>query len=485
MLIIAHGTLVSHDRVLAGAALVVDDAGIISFIGPLDEIKPEILENAEIIDASGCYVCPGGVDAHVHFGYPQGPHKIVSADSWYTGSRAAIAGGTTTVIDFVEPKRGESMNSAFVARRGEADGQSFVDYSFHMTIHTVDDRLDADVATTIAHGVRSFKLYTAYDIRLEGADLSTALRAIGRASARAIVHCEDNAAISWNTAQAIHEGRLAPRDHRDSRPKEPEIEATRDVIHRAQDAGADLHIAHVSTGAAARLIAEAAGVTGEVCPHHIFLDESAFDTERACDLLCAPPIRTAAEGAALMDALVDPAGGVDFVVTDHCPFQPAQRTGLRTLPAPAPSQPWSERAPTAFEMPGGVPGVQCRVPLLWTEIVHRRGLSPTVFVNAVSYGPAARHGLCSAEGGRGSLAVGWSGDVVVIRPTPSAVVYRGVGGAPRAGEFAVIENSGYSPYEGTQLQCSIEAVVKSGEVAVRRGEFVARAPRGAFLRQAS
>lgn len=232
---ITHATIVNSSNISSGMTIVIDTkTGKIAKISKDDEIS--IPQNAKVFDATGKIVIPGGIDPHVHMQYPQGPERVYSSDTFKTGSEAALLGGTTTIIDFVEPVKGtdETMIEALKKRKEEAEGESLIDYTFHMTIHTVP----CDLKPICDSGIYSYKLYTAYGIRLEGEELYQGLKAVDEVGGIAIVHCEDNNVMSEKLAKLVSEYEKGNYEAGSSvhfpetKPDFNELNATRDVISK-------------------------------------------------------------------------------------------------------------------------------------------------------------------------------------------------------------------------------------------------------------
>jgi len=203
----------------------------------------------ESLDAGGLLVIPGGVDPHVHLQYPQGPNRVVSSDDWLTGTVAAACGGTTTVIDFVEARPGQTWMQAFEARLAEAEPQAVIDFGFHMSCNRADEASLAEVGPVIEAGMPSFKIYMAYDgIRLTDPEMLLALEALAEHGGLAIVHAENHFVITRLVQRQLAAGHVEPRWHLHTRPAAGEAEATERALAMAEIAGAPLHIVHV-TGA--------------------------------------------------------------------------------------------------------------------------------------------------------------------------------------------------------------------------------------------
>jgi dihydropyrimidinase len=473
-LVIRNGVLVTASEAVE-ADLAIRDGKVVA-IG-------HRLSGAETIDAHGLLVFPGGVDPHVHLQYPQGPNRVVSADDWLTGTVAAAHGGTTTVIDFVEAGLGQGLMQALVARSAQAAAEAVIDFSFHMTLNRADRDSLAEVPAVRAAGLQSFKLYMAYDnIRLTDAEMLLALEAVAAQDGVAIVHAENHAVIMHLVQAQLAAGHVAPRWHPATRPAAGEAEATERALALAEIAGASMHIVHVTAARGLDAIRRFRGrgqrVSGEVCTQHLVLTEARYDQPgfEPAKYCMAPPLRTDVDLEAMWAGLR--AGDLDFIVTDHCPFTLAQKRGQRRTPefrrlpegtlASAPESPWSETTPPFNQIPGGGPGIETRLPLIYHFGVTHGRLTLPEFVNLTSTAAARRFGLYPRKG---SLLPGADADLVVWDPTREVTL----------SAQTLHQNCDYTPYEGFQVKGWPQVVLSRGEVIIRDGIVLGRPGRGQFL----
>jgi len=440
----------------------------------------------ESLDAGGLLVIPGGVDPHVHLQYPQGPNRVVSSDDWLTGTVAAACGGTTTVIDFVEARPGQTWMQAFEARLAEAEPQAVIDFGFHMSCNRADEASLAEVGPVIEAGMPSFKIYMAYDgIRLTDPEMLLALEALAEHGGLAIVHAENHFVITRLVQRQLAAGHVEPRWHLHTRPAAGEAEATERALAMAEIAGAPMHIVHVTTArgleAIRRFRARGRPVTGEVCTQHLLLTEALYDQPgfEPAKYSMAPPLRTPADLAAMWAGLQD--GSLDFVVTDHCPFTLAQKRGQRRTPEfrrlpggtirSEPEAPWCEGLPPFNQIPGGAPGIETRMPLVYHFGVNEGRLSLTEFVNLTSTAAAKLYRLYPRKG---TIAPGADADLVLFDPGREVTI----------SAESLHQNCDYTPYEGFRVKGWPRTVLSRGEVIVRDGEFVGKEGRGRYLKRA-
>lgn len=404
------------------------------------------------LDATGCYVIPGAVDIHVHLQMALGGR--VSSDSFADGTVAAACGGTTMVIDFVDPQPGESLIAAYAKRRREADGQVAVDYGLHMTIpawHAAQAEMLAEIPRVLAAGCLSFKLYQAYPrVMLDDVALLRVLQAVGRAGGIVVLHSETGPVLDELRRQALDAGARAPIWHAKTRPAR--LEAT--AVHRAAElaylAGCPLHIFHVGCAEVVAEVASAAArgmdITAETCPQYLLLDAQTHLGGALGELfICAPPLRSPADQEALWGALgrSEPEDVLGIISTDHCPWSAAEKA-----------------QPDFSQVPGGVPSIEARVALVHHFGVNAGRLSPARWVEVCCTGPARRMGLAR----KGQIAVGYDADLVIFDPTVAVTI------TPEC----LHETAGWTPYDGLTVTGWPRTVLLRGQTIVEDGTPVMR-----------
>lgn len=415
------------------------------------------LAAARVIDATGCYVLPGGVDPHVHLQLALG--GLVSTDSFAGGTIAAACGGTTTIIDFADPQPGQTMADALTARRAEADGQVAVDYSLHMTIPTwhaqTADRL-AEIPAVAAAGCASFKLYQAYArMELDDVALYRAMDAVAQAGGSVVLHSETGPLLEHLRAQAVAAGQTGAIWHERTRPAR--LEAT--AIHRAAEiahlTGCPLHIFHVGCAESVAAIAEARQrgvvISGESCPQYLLLTaEEHLGGPEGNLYICAPPLRTAADHATLWQALGQ--GELDLISTDHCPW--TRR----------------EKDQRSFALvPGGVPGIEARLALIHHFGVRTGHLSLARWVELCCAAPARLMGLAR----KGSLLPGYDADVVIFDPRREKTL----------STDTLHEAADWTPYAGMTVTGWPRTVLLRGKIIVEDEMYIGAPGDGEFVKR--
>jgi dihydropyrimidinase len=356
-------------------------------------------------DADGRWVLPGAVDAHTHFGMPLG--NGLTSLGWAESAAAALLGGTTTVVDFANPGRGEPLPAVLQRWRDMADGTVLCDYGLHVTVTDTSPERLAEIPAVMALGAPTFKGFLAYKGRLmlDPGQMGALMAAVGKSGAMLLVHAEDgevNAAAEEALATA---GRTAPRHHPLAHPVDSEVAAVEQALQLALTHACPLLVVHMSTAGAldalrnARRRSPGAPLLGEVCIHHLFADAGLYEAgdDRALAAICSPPLRDAAHGAALLAGLAD--GALDLLSTDHCEFRLADKRAAA--------------AGGFTRVPNGCGGVGERLVFSFSRAVAAGPLTPFQWQEACCRLPALHMGL---GGRKGSLAPGLDADVVVFDP---------------------------------------------------------------------
>ena len=415
---------------------------------------------AKVFDADGMIVVPGGIDAHTHMELPV--MDTTSADDFYSGTVAAACGGITTIIDFVDPKPGQTMLGALVDYRKRADRKVVTDYGLHMMFKGQSLGEIDSVPEVVKEGVPSFKVYTAYRKRglmLEDAEILRVMKKVAGAGGLVAVHAESETMIEGLIRRNLLEGNTAAKYHALSRPAAAEAEAISKVTKLAKAAGAELYIVHLSSKAGKEEVEEARtngiSVFAETCPHYLVLTDQVYERVDGRNFVMSPALKKAEDRAALWAGL-GPGGVVETVGSDHCPFTSAEKDSGRD---------------DFTKIPSGVPGTEVIIPLLYSEGVRKGRISIFDMVRVTSDGPARRFGLRPSKG---SITVGSDADFVVIDPKKRV----------RLTADALHTRIDYSIYDHITTEGYPVLTMSRGEVVMENGDFVGKKGRGRFIPRA-
>ena len=429
---------------------------------------------AEELSAKGMIVTPGGLDSHCHL-EELGPDGSAQEESFASGSAAALAGGTTSFICFLPQWKGHSLAASAPGYEARARA-SRADYGFHQIItDPTPEVLGEEVPALVARGVRSLKVFLTYDpLMLTDRQFIEVLAAARRLGAFVTVHCENFDAIGWRIEALLKAGLTDPLQHAWSRPPVVEREATHRAIALAEMVDQPIQIFHVSCEEAAAEIAAAKArglkVWGETCPQYLTLshDDLAGPDFVGAKAVCSPALRERGENERVWRRIQD--GTLDVVTSDHCGFSFATQKKVAGSSAygtgTAATRP--DGTPMFNAIPNGVPGIETRLPVLFSEGVSKGRIDLPTFVRLSSANPAKLFGLA---GRKGSLSPGADADLVLWDPDAERVIRQ-------ADLHHAID---YTPWEGLPVKGWPRITLRRGEVAARNGEVLARPGSGRFL----
>lgn len=447
--LITGGTIARPDGVFDADILL--DEGRILELGERLHASPAA-EGVEIVDVTGCIVMPGGVDIHTHLNLNRGEDRV--ADGFAAGTQAAAWGGTTTLVEHLDfGPEGCDLFHVLNMYKEQAWGQCAVDYAFHGVAQHVDEAILEQIPDLVEQGFPSLKAYTTYGSRIDDAAMLQLLQALEAAGGLLMVHAENEAIIQYLQKKLGQIAPDAPASHSQSRPAVCEAEAINRVLSLASIARAAVYIVHVSTAAGLEHIRRARrnGVTviAETCPQYLLLTDVCYNEEDGLKYVMAPPLRQRTDCLALWEGLKD--GTLSVVATDHCAFSLASK----------------QQAETVFQCPGGVPGVETRIPLLFSEGVLRGRLTLPRLVDVVATTPARLMGLCD----KGRLEPGADADVTVLDP-----------GDERLIKAATLhQQTDFTPYEGMVIRGWPRHVWLRGESILRDREYCGNLERGRLV----
>ena len=427
----------------------------------IQEIAPflEALPDEEVIDAGGKVVLPGGVDVHTHMSLDLG--RVVATDDFFTGTVAAACGGTTTIVDhmgFGPP--GTSILHQVRHYQDMARDRAVIDFSVHGVTNRVDADILAEIERLIAEGVTSHKVYTTYGGKMPDREIFELLEQTAKLGVMICVHPENDGIVTYLREKFVREGKLTPEYHPLSRPPEAEADAIYRIALMAHLAGdAPLYIVHLTCGLGLELIRGRRErgqkrLFAETCPQYLVLDDSLYQRPDGLKYIMSPPLRPIENQEVLWQGLMD--GEIQTVGTDHCPFFYGKEKQMGR--------------DDFTKAPGGAPGVEARMTILFSEGVSRGRFGLEQFAQMTATNPAKLFGMYPKKG---VLRPGSDADVVIFDPSQVDVITWD----------KLHENVDYTPYEGLEVKGVPQLTISRGKVVARDGVFVGKAGDGQFVRR--
>lgn len=453
-LLIKNGTIVTASDTYNGDIYI--DEGIIKEIG-INLNKASV----KVIDAKGKYVIPGGVDVHTHLNLDVG--IAVSNDDFYTGTVAAACGGTTTIVDHMGfGPRGCNLKHQVDVYHSYADGNAVVDYGFHGVIQHINENILDEMERIVKEeGIPSFKVYLTYDYMLKDEEVLKVFKRLKELGGITTVHCENHGSIKLLREYYVENGFKTPKYHPLSRPAEAEGEAVNRMISLADMADdAPLYIVHLSSKIGLSYIKMAhergESVYAETCPQYLVLDDSRYEQEdnEGLKYIMSPPLRKRGDIEALWKGIKD--GHIKTIATDHCPFafNKDKQLGKDDF----------------TKCPNGAPGIEERIPLIFSEGVMKNRISINKFVEVCSTNPAKIFGLYPKKG---TIQVGSDGDIVIIDPNIEKVLK----------VEDLHSNVDYTAYEGIKIKGYPIYTILRGEIIAKDNTFIGKKGCGEFLKR--
>lgn len=461
-ILIRDGTVITHGGRQVADVLVEGDK-VVALSAP----GAHSWQTDQLIDASGKYVIPGGIDVHTHMELPFG--GTAASDTFETGTRAAAWGGTTTIIDFAVQTKGQGLMDGYESWMAKAEGNCAIDYGFHLIVGDVNEQSLKEMDIALGEGVTSFKMFMAYPGVFYSTDgeIFQAMQKAAENGSTIMMHAENGIAIDVLIAQALARGETDPIYHGIVRKSVLEGEATHRAIKLAEVAGCPLYVVHMSALEALAEVTnardEGLNVFAETCPQYLFLDlDDLGNGFEGAKYVCSPPLRDRAEGhqEALWSGLAT--NDLQVVSTDHCPFCFEDHPELGRQKRLGEGD--------FSKIPNGLPGVEHRVELIYHGAVAEERLSLERWVEVCSTTPARMFGLYPRKG---TIAVGSDADIVVFDPdrrhTLSAATHH--------------MRTDYSCYEGLEINGGVDTVLSRGKVIIAANEYQGRKGDGQYLRR--
>ncbi len=457
-------TVIRHGTVVTASDTFRSDVGLID--GRIAALAAELTEADEIIDATGLYVMPGGIDSHVHLDQPSG-EGIVMADDFDSGTRSAAIGGNTTVLSFCMQEKGQSLREALKVYHGKAEGRCHVDVSSHLVVtDPTAEVLGQELPALVADGYTSIKVFMTYDgLRLRDDEILATLDTARRTGALVMVHCENEDAIRYLIGRHEAEGLFAPRYHATTRPIAAEREATHRALSLAEIVDTPIVIVHVSNRQAMEEIRRARErgqrIAGETCPQYLMLTADDLDAEalEGAKYVCSPPPRDRESQEACWEGVEQ--GVFDLFSSDHCPFRFDDPQGKL-----------NEKGKRSFRwIPNGIPGVGTRLPILFSEGVMKGRIDLNRFVAITSTNHAKLYGLYPRKG---AIAIGSDADIILWDPDRQVTLTNDM----------LQHGADYTPYEGLPIRGWPVRTLLRGKTIVQDGRLSEEASSGMYLDRA-
>ncbi|MCP5094480.1 MAG: dihydropyrimidinase [Chloroflexi bacterium] len=448
-------TLIKNGKVVLGQTVSVQDLLIrgekVAAVGDLSDVRAD-----KIVDATNLLVLPGGVDTHVHFNDVF--MNTISVHDYYTGTLAAVYGGTTSIIDFSNQASGETLMSTIDTKRKEAAGLALIDWGVHPVITQPTAATLAEIPAVVAAGSPTIKCYMTYraeGLMIEPADLCNILAALRDAGGMLLVHAEDNDLIEASIPRFLDTGLTSAIYHAESKPIQVENKAIADCIEMVREIGGRLFIVHLTTAEGVNMVGAAQGdgldVIAETCTHYLVFTDEMLRREDGIKWICSPPLRNQVAQDALWDGLVN--GRLTQVTSDDAAYS------------------WeaTQYGKDRFDLcPNGMGGIEPRFHLLYSEGVAKGRITLPQFVQIVSTNPAKTFGLYPQKG---HLLPGADADIVLFDPNATWTM----------GQANSHSCSDWHAYEGIEITGKIRRVYSRGELVIDGETCLAQKGRGQYL----
>lgn len=447
--IIKSGTVVTPGDIKQQDILIKD--GIICLIGDLSSIKAEIYINAE-----GLLVLPGAIDTHVHFNDEF--MNTVSVHDYYSGTMAAAYGGVTSIIDFSNQGKGKSLLSTISLKKIEAQNKALIDWGVHPVITNPDNSTLKEIALVVKEGAPTIKCYMTYKeegLLVKPSDLQDIARELKEAGGMLMLHAEDNDILEKEISKIINAGLFKAIYHAKSRPVDAELKAIEQAIQIAENTGAKIFIVHMTIDEGGQLIKIARNknidILAETCTHYLVFSEEELEREDGIKWICSPPLRSKSNQEKLWKHIND--GVISMVTSDDAAFSwNAKMLGKERFD----------------KCPNGIPGIEARFSIMYSEGVDKGNISLKQFVDLVATNPAKIFGLAPQKG---SILPGSDADIVLFDPKEEWIM----------GKNSLHMNTDWSAYEDIKITGRIKKVFSRGELIIDGEQCLAKKGRGRFI----
>jgi dihydropyrimidinase len=451
-LLIKNGTVVTSGSVFK-ADVGVKNEKIVTISDSLEQ------SSGEVIDAVGKFIVPGGVEIHTHIDGIL--HGMRTVDDWFYASLGAACGGTTTIVDFIMQGKDQTLHNVIEEYKERAKDKSILDYAFTPIISKYNEETYREIPELIKEGVPSFKVFMYYDWKVDDYNLARIIDTVGSHGGICHIHCENAGTIDYLSDKFIQEGKTGVEWHAPARPESTEVDATLQVLEVAAEFNAPVVIVHMSSGQAVEELAKARAkgvkVYGETMPHFLLLDEGEYNKPgyEAMKVVITPPLRAKENQKALWNGLQS--GSLVTFGSDHCAFPHKDKIRL-----------FETRGKVFPMIPHGAPGIETRVPLLFSEGFSKGRITLSKFVELSATNPAKLAGIYPKKG---TIAVGSDADIVIIDPDKKVTLSQEI----------LHGKTDYTPYEGWDLNGYPVMSIVRGNIVVKDNEFVGEKGSGKYL----
>ena len=451
-LVIKNGKIVNWNETVRADVGIKD--GVIVCIGNSESFT----ESAKVLDAKGNLIMPGLIDSHVHVGMELG--EFTSLDDYENATLSAAFGGTTSIVDFAIPVNGQTPIEALESSMQKAKNRSIIDYSFHGCVINSNQKSLSDVRELITGGIPSIKMFTVYKdlVMLDLGGVVEVLKIISENNGIAKIHAESAPIIESMIAKHVNEGKLSPFYHAKSRPVVSESSAVAGLVPLSETTGAPIIFVHMTSGAVKPYIADAKKkhkIYTEFCPHYLTLSEEVYERADAQNFVCSPPMRSSDDVKVLWEMIEE--GLCDTINSDHSAYDTTQKNIHKDY---------------FPRIPNGLPGIETRGPVMFSEGVANGKITENQFVQMLSTNDAKLMGMYPKKG---VIAIGSDADIIIIDPNAKYVM--------KSSNLHMATD--YTPFENFEITGKVTHTIIRGNVVISDNEYVNKSFRGEMIKRTS